>query len=74
MQAHIKIDVDGLEHRLVGGMMELLKGPKLRTVPVLTGAPMGGLVALRDGPPPGTKVVRRPDGELRPGMKVKERQ
>ena len=47
---------------------------KLRTVPVLTGAPMGGLVALRDGPPPGTKVVRRPDGELRPGMKVKERQ
>lgn len=47
---------------------------KLRTVPVLTGAPMGGMVALRDGPPPGTKVVRRPDGDLRPGMKVKERQ
>jgi HlyD family secretion protein len=47
---------------------------KLRTVPVLTGAPMGGLVAIRDGPPPGTKVVRRPDGDLRAGMKVKERQ
>jgi len=47
---------------------------QLRTVPVVTGAPMGGLVALRDGPPPGTKVVRRPDGDLRPGMKVKEKQ
>ena len=47
---------------------------QLRSVPVVTGAPMGGLVALRDGPPPGTKVVRRPDGDLRPGMKVKEKQ
>jgi HlyD family secretion protein len=47
---------------------------QLRTVPVVTGAPMGGLVALRDGPPPGTKVVRRPDGDLRAGMKVKEKQ
>jgi len=47
---------------------------QLRTVPVVTGAPMGGLVALREGPPPGTKVVRRPDGDLRAGMKVKEKQ
>jgi len=47
---------------------------QLRTVPVVTGAPMGGLVALRDGPPPGTKVVRRPDGDLKAGMKVKEKQ
>ena len=47
---------------------------KLRSVPVVTGAPMGGLIALRDGPPAGTKVVRRPDGDLRTGMKVKEKQ
>jgi HlyD family secretion protein len=47
---------------------------QVQSVPVVTGAPMGGLVALRDGPPPGTKVVRRPDGELRSGMKVKEKQ
>jgi HlyD family secretion protein len=47
---------------------------QLQSVPVITGAPMGGLIALRDGPPPGTKVVRRPDGELRSGMKVKEKQ
>jgi RND family efflux transporter MFP subunit len=47
---------------------------QVRTVPVVTGAPMGGLVALRDGPPPGTKVVRRPDGDLRAGMRVKEKQ
>ena len=37
-------------------------------------APMGGLVALREGPPAGTKVVRRPNGELRPGMRIKEKQ
>jgi len=47
---------------------------QLRSVQVITGAPMGGLVALRDGPPPGTKVVRRPEGDLRAGMKVKEKQ
>jgi hypothetical protein len=35
---------------------------------------MGGLVALREGPPAGTKVVRRPNGDLRPGMRVKEKQ
>jgi HlyD family secretion protein len=47
---------------------------QLRSVPVVTGAPMGGLVALRDGPPPGTRVVRRPEGDLKAGMKVKEKQ
>jgi HlyD family secretion protein len=46
----------------------------VRSVPVVTGTPLGGLIALRDGPPPGTKVVRRPNGDLRAGMKVKERQ
>ena len=47
---------------------------EVRTAPVVTGAPMGGLVALREGPPAGTKVVRRPNGDLRPGMRVKEKQ
>jgi RND family efflux transporter MFP subunit len=47
---------------------------QLRTVPVVTGPAMGGLVALRQGPAPGTKVVRKPDGDLRPGMRVKEKQ
>ena len=49
-------------------------GEQLRAVTVVTGQPMGGLVALRQGPPPGTKVVRKPDGELRPGMRIKEKQ
>jgi RND family efflux transporter MFP subunit len=47
---------------------------QVRTVPVVTGPAMGGLVALRQGPAPGTKVVRKPDGDLRPGMRVKEKQ
>lgn len=29
---HIKIDVDGLEHRVIGGMLEVLKHPNLKTV------------------------------------------
>ncbi len=29
---HIKIDVDGLEHRVIGGMLETLKRPELKTV------------------------------------------
>jgi len=47
---------------------------EVRAAPVVTGAAMGGLVALREGPPAGTKVVRRPNGDLRPGMRVKEKQ
>jgi len=29
---HIKIDVDGLEHRVIDGMVETLRGPRLKTV------------------------------------------
>jgi FkbM family methyltransferase len=29
---HIKIDVDGLEHRVIAGMLETLRQPKLKTV------------------------------------------
>jgi len=29
---HIKIDVDGLEHRVIAGMLETLQQPELRTV------------------------------------------
>jgi HlyD family secretion protein len=47
---------------------------QVRSVPVVTGPAMGGLVALRQGPAPGTKVVRKPDADLRPGMRVKEKQ
>ena len=46
----------------------------LRTVPVVTGAALGNLVSLRTGPPAGTRVVRKPGPDLRPGMKVKEKQ
>src|SRR5262249_55938766 len=46
----------------------------VQSVNVVTGAAMGGLVALREGPPAGTKVVRRPDADLRSGMRVKEKQ
>jgi RND family efflux transporter MFP subunit len=46
----------------------------VRSVAVVTGAPVGNLISLREGPPPGTKVVRAPPAELKNGMRVKERQ
>ncbi|GAC1599049.1 MAG: efflux RND transporter periplasmic adaptor subunit [Myxococcales bacterium] len=42
--------------------------------PVVTGPAVGNLISLRTGPPPGTKVVRRPAADLRPGMRVQEKQ
>jgi hypothetical protein len=41
---------------------------------VVTGARMGSMVALREGPAPGTRVVRAPPKELRDGMRIKEKQ
>jgi RND family efflux transporter MFP subunit len=46
----------------------------LSSVPVTTGAPLGSLLTLRSGPPAGARVVRRPSPDLKPGMKVKEKQ
>jgi RND family efflux transporter MFP subunit len=46
----------------------------LQSVPVVTGPPLGNLISLRQGPPPGTRVVRKPSADLRAGMKVKEKQ
>lgn len=46
----------------------------IQGVPVITGAPIGGLLSLKSGPPPGTKLVQHPSQELRAGMRVKEKQ
>ncbi|MBS2023766.1 MAG: efflux RND transporter periplasmic adaptor subunit, partial [Deltaproteobacteria bacterium] len=47
---------------------------QVESVPVVVGPPLGGLLSLKSGPPPGTKVVQRPPQELRAGMRVKEKQ
>ena len=44
------------------------------SAPVVTGPAIGGLISLKSGPPPGTKVVQRPSVELKSGMHVKEKQ
>src|SRR5438045_6781072 len=46
----------------------------VKSVPVITGAPLGNLLSLREGPPPGTRVVRSPPPDLKDGMRVKEKQ
>ena len=45
----------------------------VRSVPVITGGPLGSLVSLREGPPPGTRVVRSPPADLKDGMRIKEK-
>src|SRR5262249_19143056 len=46
----------------------------VKAVPVITGGPLGGLVSLQKGPPPGTRVVRSPPAELKDGMRIKGKQ
>ena len=46
---------------------------RVQIVPVIVGPPLGGLLSLKQGPPPGTKVVRKPPPELQAGVRVKER-
>jgi RND family efflux transporter MFP subunit len=46
----------------------------VRAVPVVPGPPLGSLVSLRRGPPPGTRLVRAPPKGLEDGMHVKEKQ
>ena len=46
----------------------------VKAVPVVTGAPLGNLISLRQGPPAGTKVVRSPPASLQDGMRIKEKQ
>jgi len=41
---------------------------------VTTGETLGGLVSLKSGPPPGTKVIEKPSADLHAGMHVKEKQ
>src|SRR5205814_2295876 len=36
----------------------------VKSVPVVTGPPLGNLLSLREGPPPGTRVVRSPPADL----------
>ncbi|HET7788587.1 MAG TPA: efflux RND transporter periplasmic adaptor subunit [Myxococcales bacterium] len=46
----------------------------VRSRPVVTGPPLGNLLTLQQGPPPGTRLVRSPPPDLRDGMRVKEKQ
>ena len=46
----------------------------LHPIPVVTGPALGSLVSLREGPPPGTRVVSHPAADLKTGMRVKEKQ
>jgi hypothetical protein len=41
---------------------------------VLVGPPLGNLLALRQGPSPGTRLVRSPPSDLKDGARVKEKQ
>jgi multidrug efflux pump subunit AcrA (membrane-fusion protein) len=46
----------------------------VKMVPVAVGGPLGGLLSLRQGPAPGTRIVRSPPADLKDGMRIKEKQ
>jgi hypothetical protein len=45
---------------------------KAKLTPVVLGAPFGTGFELKDGPPPGTKVIKDPPAALTDGQPVKE--
>ncbi|MCU0686168.1 MAG: efflux RND transporter periplasmic adaptor subunit [Polyangiaceae bacterium] len=46
---------------------------RVRMVPVTLGAPFGGGFELKDGPAPGTRVIKAPPSTLADGQSIKER-
>jgi HlyD family secretion protein len=46
----------------------------VKMTPVILGPPLGNLVSLRQGPPPGTKLVRSPPADLHDGARIKEKE
>ncbi|HEY6912708.1 MAG TPA: efflux RND transporter periplasmic adaptor subunit [Myxococcales bacterium] len=58
------------------GKAVFVVGPEgsVKSAPVVTGPPLGNLLTLRQGPPPGTRLVRSPPRDLKDGMRVKEKQ
>jgi HlyD family secretion protein len=58
-----------------GGVKQVfvLDGDKVRMTPVKLGDAVGSGFELKEGPPPGTKVIRDPPPQLGDGQDVKER-
>jgi RND family efflux transporter MFP subunit len=48
-------------------------GERVHAVEVVTGAKLGQVTELKNGPPPGARVVRNPSSELRDGSPIKEK-
>jgi HlyD family secretion protein len=47
---------------------------QVKMVPVKLGGPAPGGLELLDGPPPGTRLVARPDADLADGQRIKEKE
>ena len=65
------LNVAALTTRAGRNVVFVVRDDKVAEVPVETGAKMGDLVEIRNGPQPGEKVVLRPGAKLHDGAAVK---
>jgi multidrug efflux pump subunit AcrA (membrane-fusion protein) len=66
------VPVSALVDRAGAKHVFVVDNGKVRLVNVTLGPPLGGGFELRDGPPPGTRVVKDPPPSLVDGQSVKE--
>jgi HlyD family secretion protein len=67
------IPASAVVDRAGGKVVFAVESGKVRMLPVTLGAPFGEGFEIKDGPPPGTKVVKNPPATLADGQAVKER-
>jgi len=65
------LNVAALTTRAGRNVVFVVRDDKVAEVPVETGAKMGDLIEIRNGPQPGEKVVLRPSAKLHDGAAVK---
>ena len=72
--AKVIIPATAIVDRSAGkGVFVIDAGGKVRLVGVVVGAPFGAGFELKEGPPPGTRVVNNPPPALADGQSIKER-
>jgi RND family efflux transporter MFP subunit len=67
------VPADAVLDRGGGKVLFTVEDEHIKSVPVTLGPASGGVFELKNGPPPGTRVVRRPDEKLHEGSAVKEK-
>jgi len=64
---------DAIVTRGAQKLLYTVEDDRVKSVPVVLGVPAGNLVELKNGPSPGTRIIRHPGDQLHDGSAVKEK-